>query len=338
MRISARTILPLALLGVMLSVASHLLAGPLSIGLFTLPQVIAAAVYTLCFLLLLALLCVIESVVLVRKYIDRETGNVSMTALLRRVVKPSSIFVGGAVVYLVVLSISGNANLVEVYRTTSTAWYDSTLWDLEEPLFRLITASSIAVGFWETIYYTMWLYVLLVVAALVKAEKVSSYMELAAAIVLAFYATTLLAMLFPVAGPEYYRPQLFGYLDGTLSRELQDYLGRHQAGEVPQNGLLYGTMATPSLHVALTAMATWFVARHWPKALWAAIPWTILVWVSTVLLAWHYAVDGLAGVAMGWGCIALATCVVRLSKARWIRKSEPAAGAARESVGERRMG
>ncbi|WP_439671361.1 Inositolphosphotransferase Aur1/Ipt1 domain-containing protein [Cupriavidus necator] len=338
MKNSARTISLLALLGVMLSVASHLLAGPLSIGLLTLPQVIAAAAYTLCFLLLLALLCVIESVALARKYIDRKTGNVNVSALWRRVVDPSSIFVGGAVVYLVVLSISGNANLVEVYRTTSTVWYDGILWDLEEPMFRLITTSSIAVEFWEAIYHAMWLYVLLVVAALVKAEKVNSYMELAIAIVLAFYATTLLAMLFPIAGPEYYRPQLFGYLDGTLSRELQNYLGRHQVGEVPQNGLLYGTMATPSLHVALTAMATWFVARHWPRALWIAIPWTILIWVSTVLLAWHYAVDGPAGVAMGWGCIALAIRIVRLSKARWIRESEPAAGATRESAGERRMG
>ncbi|RWA53518.1 hypothetical protein AU476_13515 [Cupriavidus sp. UYMSc13B] len=76
-------------------------------------------------------------------------------------------------------------------------------------------------------------------------------------------------------------------------------------------------MATPSLHVALTAMATWFVARHWPKALWAAIPWTILIWISTVVLAWHYAVDGLAGIAMGSVCIALARQIVRLSQGRW---------------------
>ncbi|WP_042886378.1 phosphatase PAP2 family protein [Cupriavidus necator] len=336
--------MPLVMVGMMLSVASHLIAGALSIGLLTLHHIVAAAVYTFCFLLLLSLLVVIESVLLVRKYIDKDSGHVDLAALWRAVVKPSSIVVGSVVVYLVVLAISGNANLVEVYRTTSTVWYDKALWDLEEPLFRLVIASNaLPVAFWEAIYYMMWVFVLLVVAALVKTEKVSSYMELAIAIVLAFYATTIIAMVFPVAGPEYYHPELFGYLDGSLSRELQEYLGRHQAGEVRQNGLLYGTMATPSLHVALTAMATWLVARHWPKALWAAIPWTILIWISTVVLAWHYAVDGLAGIAMGWVCIALAERIVRLSQGRWsageIRgpQLEHAPAAARDQMFEQQL-
>ncbi|RWA53519.1 hypothetical protein AU476_13520 [Cupriavidus sp. UYMSc13B] len=190
------------MLGVMLSVASHFIAGALSIGLLTLHHIAAAALYTLCFLLLLSLLFVIESVLLVRKYIDKDSGNVDLAGLWQAVAKPSSIVVGSVLVYLVVLAISGNANLVEVYRTTSTVWYDKVLWDLEEPLFRLVIASNaMPMAFWEAIYYMMWVFVLLVVAALVKTEKVSSYMELAIAIVLAFYATTLIAWCFRSQAP-----------------------------------------------------------------------------------------------------------------------------------------
>src|SRR5260370_2037870 len=145
-----------------------------------------------------------------------------------------------------------------------------------------------------------------VMAALVTAERADSYMAFAIAIVLAFYCTTGIAMLFPVAGPEYYQPGLFRYLDGSISQQLQEYLGRYQVGGIPQNGLLYGKMSMPSLHVALTAMATWFVARHWPVALWYAIPCAALIWISTVVLAWHYALDGVAALGMAWLCLAVA--------------------------------
>jgi membrane-associated phospholipid phosphatase len=226
------------------------------------------------------------------------------------------VLTGGGVVILVVLSINGNANLIEIYRTSTTAWRDQVLWNIEEPLFQAVSASGfLFLAFWEFIYYMMWVYVLSVMAALVKNGKSESYMTLAIAIVLAFYCTTFVAMIFPVAGPEYYRPEMFTYLKGSMSKYLQDVLRDYQEGRISQNGLFYGMMAMPSLHVALTAMATWFVARHWRPVLWFAIPSALLIWISTVVLAWHYALDGVAALVMAFVCIVAAKIIVKTSQA-----------------------
>lgn len=308
------TVAPLALLGAFCTVLSALIAGPLSVGLVTSAQLYSAMSFVACFLLIMTFFFLVDSARLARRFADRASGQVDLAALWRALSIMPAMLTGSAVIALLVLSIDGNANLVEIYRTQAPAWQDQILWDLEAPLFHAVTASHwLPLKFWETIYHLMWVYVLLVMAGLVKNGHADSYMALAIAVVLAFYCTTLVAMLFPVAGPAYYQPQAFAYLNGSLSKQLQDFLGAYQAGKIPQNGLYYGTMALPSLHVALTAMATWFVARHWRPNLWFALPWAGLIWASTIVLAWHYALDGVAAVVMAAVCIGCAHALVRLS-------------------------
>jgi hypothetical protein len=312
-----RAITPLALLGFILTSISNAVAGPVSAGMITSPQVYSAMIFVTCFLLVLALFFVIDSVSLAKTFVDNSSRHLDIVALWKSLPIMPAMLTGSAVITLIVLSLDGNASLVEIYRTHTLVWYDRILWNIEAPLFRAVAASEVLpLKYWEGIYHMMWIYVLLVMAALIKNGRTESYMTLAIAIVLAFYCTTCIALLFPVAGPQYYRPELFGYLGSSPSKLLQDILGNYQAGKIPQNGLYYGTMAMPSLHVALTAMATWFIARHWPSLIWPALAWAALVWMSTVVLAWHYALDGVAAIGVSSICILCARTIVRLSQKR----------------------
>jgi len=308
-------VMPLALLGFALTVFSHIFAGPLSVGIITTDQIYWAMSFIGFFLVILLLFFLIDSARNAQRFVDQRSRQVDIAALWRSLRLGRAMLTGSAVIALVVFSINGNANLIEIYRTHTSVWHDPVLWNIEAPLFHAIASSNfLPLNFWETIYHLMWIYILIVMAALIKNDRTESYMVFATAIVLAFYCTTFIAMIFPVAGPEYHRPELFGYLNGSMTKALQDFLGNYQAGKVAQNGLFYGTMAMPSLHVALTALATWFVACHWRPMLWCAIPWAVLIWCSTVVLAWHYAFDGVAALGMTFVCIVCAKTIIGLSQ------------------------
>ncbi|MBA5686207.1 phosphatase PAP2 family protein [Rugamonas apoptosis] len=306
-----RTLSPLAVVGATLTIGAHWSAGTLSVGVLTWPQVMVAAYFTGCYALLFSLLAVLESVRRMRRF-RAPDGRIDVAALWRAVFQADSAVMGCMLVFGAILAISGNANLVQIYRSATTVWYDPVLWQFEQPLWRAVLRFRLVpLAWWESIYHLMWLYVLLVLALLVKARRTESSVTLAVAIVLAFYGTTAIALRFPVAGPEYYHPASFAHLRGTLSGQLQAYLQAYQAGRIAQNGLLYGTMAMPSLHVAITAMATWFVGRHWPRALCCAVPLALLIWASTIVLGWHYALDGVAALALAALCVASARAIVR---------------------------
>lgn len=308
-------VLPLAVLGFALTAFSHVFAGRLSVGMITLDQIYWATSFIGFFLVILLLFFLIDSARFARHFADKTTGQIDIAGLWRSLPLGRAMLTGSGVILLVVFSINGNANLIEIYRTHTSVWQDRILWDIEAPLFHAMASSNLLpLKFWETIYHLMWIYVLIVMAALIKQGHAESYMVFATTIVLAFYCTTLIAMFFPVAGPEYYRPELFAYLNGSSTKALQDFLGSYQAGKVAQNGLFYGTMAMPSLHVALTAMATWFVACHWRPMLWCAMPWAVLIWSSTVVLAWHYVLDGVAALVMTWICILCSRAIIGCSQ------------------------
>jgi len=308
-------VMPLAVLGAVLTAFSHVFAGRLSVGIITEHQIYSATSFIVFFLIILTLFFGIDSVRLAKHFTDEGSKQVDIAALWRGLPLGRAMVTGSALVALVVFSINGNANLIEIYRTHTSVWQDHVLWNIEAPLFHAMAPSNfLPLAFWEIVYHLMWIYVLIVMAALVKNGRTESYMVFATAIVLAFYFRSCIAMFFPVAGPEYYQPELFNYLQGSSTRVLQDFLGKYQAGKVAQNGLFYGTVAMPSLHVALTAMATWFVACHWRRMLWCAIPWFVLIWFSTVVLAWHYVLDGVVALGITFICIVVSRTIFKVSQ------------------------
>ncbi|MEQ8896394.1 MAG: phosphatase PAP2 family protein [Roseovarius sp.] len=84
-----------------------------------------------------------------------------------------------------------------------------------------------------------------------------------------------------------------GGLDSRLYQQM--LLEGHDAGRV---GLGLGISAMPSMHVALAAMWALLFVRiaPWLGALGAA--YTVVIWIGSVHLGWHYAVDGIVSSAL----------------------------------------
>jgi len=75
-------------------------------------------------------------------------------------------------------------------------------------------------------------------------------------------------------------------------------------------GPLAGVSAMPSMHVAFAALAACIA---WTRARWlgiAAALYAIAIQVGSVVLAWHYAIDGYAGAVCAWCCWVVAGHIV----------------------------
>jgi hypothetical protein len=69
-----------------------------------------------------------------------------------------------------------------------------------------------------------------------------------------------------------------------------------------QPGLVAGISAVPSLHVAISLWMVLAARALYPRAAIPALAYFVLVWIGSVQLGWHYAIDGLAG-ALGVLCV-----------------------------------
>ncbi len=131
-----------------------------------------------------------------------------------------------------------------------------------------------------------------------------------------FFAFYVIFILVPVAGPQYYylaagvdnivqgvfpnvgtwfhnhtEPlALPGWSDGIFYKTV---IAAHTAGERP-------TAAFPSSHVGITVVLlwqAWYSRSRW--LFWAILPFSLLLFLSTVYIQAHYAIDALAGLFVG---------------------------------------
>lgn len=122
---------------------------------------------------------------------------------------------------------------------------------------------------------------------------------------------TVFGTLMASGGPVYYHEftgdslrfsPLLDYLDGVapLGRHLQALLW--DAYVTPGEGFPFeGISAMPSLHVAVAAYFTvwgWRVGRVWGSLL---TVYTVVIFLGSVALGWHYAIDGYAGAILAFG-------------------------------------
>lgn len=61
----------------------------------------------------------------------------------------------------------------------------------------------------------------------------------------------------------------------------------------------------PSLHVGMVSLAAYWLGTTARRAFLIGIPWVLCVWTSTVVLGWHYALEGLGGILLAAACVAL---------------------------------
>lgn len=302
-----------ALVALAASLAAHFAAGSLSLGMWDVRRLVVVGVFPLLFVLSVLLVVVVASLVRLKHFVDAPTGKVAPGALLASVwVNPLP---GGLLALAVGYGITGCGNLVELYRAHTTRFHDATLWAIEAPLFQHLLASPLNVPVvWDRIYFSFWAFLFVVIAVLYHEGRREFVARFMLATVLAFYLTRVIALAYPTAGPAFVHPESFA-LDDTTSAATQEMLRRYMRGEIAQNGILPGTTAMPSLHVGLVALAVALLGRAHPRTFRWSVPWLALTWASTVFLGWHYALDGLAGMALAALAFVLASGALRLGRA-----------------------
>jgi hypothetical protein len=115
----------------------------------------------------------------------------------------------------------------------------------------------------------------------------------------------LVHVLLPAAGPIFYArlgygDAFSGLVSAPQTAQLAEYLWRIYSGA--RFGAGSGISAMPSLHIATTVwmvLAAYFFARRWLLPMSIA---AMLIFMLSISLGWHYAIDGIAG---GVGTVAI---------------------------------
>lgn len=120
--------------------------------------------------------------------------------------------------------------------------------------------------------------------------------------------------LMPAAGPLFYERLGYGDRFADLqmvpeTKQVADYLWLIYASK--QFGAGSGISAMPSLHVT---MSVWTAMALHANVRWFAVPaalFAALVFLLSIALGWHYAIDGIAGAACAIGCYRVLLAVFR---------------------------
>jgi membrane-associated phospholipid phosphatase len=135
---------------------------------------------------------------------------------------------------------------------------------------------------------------------------------------------TVLATIFSSVGPCYYgfvypgsdpfQPLLEG-LDAlnqhvpVFARGVQAMLWDGQTN--PASGKLSGVSAMPSMHIATVFLLTRIAFVHHRRLGYASAVAGGLIFVGSILLAWHYAIDGIVGALVAWAAWSVAGVILR---------------------------
>lgn len=303
----------LASVSLVLALAAHLAAGPLSLGMLGARRLVLVTFFPLLFAISTLLVVVVASLVRMRRFVDPSTRRLDVPALLRSVwVNPLP---GAAMALATGYGITGCGNLVEIYRARTTVFHDAALWRIEGALFERLLASPLNVPMlWDRIYFSFWAFLFTAMAYLYWEGQRDAVVRFMLAAVLSFYLMRVIVLFVPTAGPVFFHPEFFR-LDGTLSAGAQAVLRLYMRGAVPQNGILPGTTAMPSLHVGLLALGIGLLGREHPATLRWALPWLCATWAATVFLGWHYVLDGAGGIALAGAALMLAIGLLRVGHA-----------------------
>lgn len=130
----------------------------------------------------------------------------------------------------------------------------------------------------------------------------------------------LLATVFSSAGPVYYARLGLGETFAPLMNLLNAHASTAPISVVETQNLLWdfytrpgslsGISAMPSMHVASSVLMAVYAARfgRWPAIFFGAFATTIML--GSVLLAWHYAIDGYLGALVAYGAWKLSGWIV----------------------------
>lgn len=205
---------------------------------------------------------------------------------------------------------------------TTTQWRDAALWSIEAPLLTRLTDLSVNVAAWDRLYHSAWgIQTVAAFALVVIGRGTRIVLGYCVTFIVLFYGGRLLGMLNPVMGPAFFQPDAFAYLQGSVTAEamqlVNDVFAQSAAHASERGGILLGGVsAMPSLHVAMVAATAYWLAAAARWTLVVTVPWVLAVWTSTVVLGWHYLLDGAGGLVLAAVSVLLTRALLRLTWAR----------------------
>lgn len=158
----------------------------------------------------------------------------------------------------------------------------------------------------------------------------------------AWYATTLCLnwvlgvvsyYALPTLGPAFARPEYFWGLPYTSVTELQDSLLRARLDVLANpatSSEIQGVAAFASLHVSVTFAAALFMQRTNRRRIIRIITWTffVLIVLATLYFGWHYIIDDIAGVLIGWLTVSIGAWASGSRRLRRARRDSSATATA----------
>lgn len=182
-------------------------------------------------------------------------------------------------------------------------------WKYLEPMLHSKAITDAVLWSYSTLFFFIWFVSVFYVLAQKRSDNLRSRFILCNLLVFALIGN-LFAGIFLSAGPAFYGEvtgdharfsdllALIG-IDLTQTdgaRTYHPYLWQtYMSGE---SGLGSGISAFPSVHVALAAVMALFAFEYNRWLGWAATSYALVVQISSVLLAWHYAIDGYTSVLL----------------------------------------
>jgi hypothetical protein len=223
--------------------------------------------------------------------------------------------------------------VVPVYRPTL---FDQALWDLDQTLFFGLSPTVFFLDLFAApglLRLVDWSYANIFFASTLLAGAYF-FSEPSRRIRIAFangYAVlwitgAWLYLLVPSIGPAYRFPEIWMVhgqslrvtqtFQALLMRNYQNVL-RAAAGE-PAGAIriVFGIGAFPSLHVAFQTYVFLWMRRLWTAGEVLFAVFVLVIFLGSMITGWHYLVDSLAGLILGWACYALFARRSRLM--RWL--------------------
>lgn len=124
-----------------------------------------------------------------------------------------------------------------------------------------------------------------------------------------------LYLLVPSLGPAYRFPEIWmvhgealrvtQMFQALLMRNYQNVI--RAASGVPTGTIriVFGIGAFPSLHVGFQTYVFLWMRRLWTAGEVVFGVFVLMIFLGSMITGWHYLVDGLAGLVLGWGCFAI---------------------------------
>ncbi|WP_260847917.1 phosphatase PAP2 family protein [Brevibacterium aurantiacum] len=162
----------------------------------------------------------------------------------------------------------------------------------------------------------------------------------------AWYATTLCLnwvlgtvsyYIMPALGPAFARPELYRGLADTGVTELQQSLISTRLDVLADpvgSGQIQGVAAFASLHVSVTFAAALFMMHTRQKPVIQTLMWIFFgaTVIATLYFGWHYILDDIAGIVIGWAAVTLGAWVTGNRRKRPQQSAEPGAVEHREET------